>query len=185
MLINKKQKNMAKLILKKGEHCVHNIHGLADVTDIETIEVFGSKSEFYVLYIEKEKLTIKVSFSEANSFESPIRAISSKEKMNEVFAILTTGNRKVKGMWSRRIKEYENKINSGDVLQIAEVIRDLTRDIEESQRAFGERMIYEDAIFKLASELSILENISYDEAQVKIKEIVKQKIQFEDIEKMA
>ena len=102
--------------------------------------------------------------------------------MEEVFAILSNGVKKIKGMWSRRAKEYEEKINSGDIHLIAEVIRDLTRDVEEADRSFSERMIYETAVYRLASEYSILMNISLEDATKKIIEISKQRVKFTNID---
>ena len=132
-----------------------------------------------ILYFEKERLTITVPESQIENME--IRKISSKADMDEVFAILANGVKKIKGMWSRRAKEYEEKINSGDIHLIAEVIRDLTRDVEEADRSFSERMIYETAVYRLASEYAILMNITLEEATQKIIEVSKQRVKFTDI----
>ncbi len=164
---------------KVGEYCVYKTHGVAQIKDIQTIELKDFKSRCLVLYFEKEKLTITVPESQIENME--IRKISSKAEMDEVFAILANGIKKIKGMWSRRAKEYEEKINSGDIHLIAEVIRDLTRDVEEADRSFSERMIYETAVYRLASEYAILMNISLEEATKKIIEVSKQRVKFTDI----
>jgi hypothetical protein len=96
--------------------------------------------------------------------------------MEEVLNILRSGIKKLKGMWSRRAQEYETKINSGDIVLLAEVLRDLTRDIEDSERSYSERIIYETAIFRLASEYAIIFNVDIDNAKEKIINIAKDKI---------
>ena len=167
------------LDFKIGDHCVYKTHGVAKIQDIQTIEMKDFKSKCYILYFDREKLTITVPESQIEAMK--IRRVITKEQVEEVFTVLGNGVKKIKGMWSRRAKEYEEKINSGDVLQIAEVIRDLTRDVEEADRSFSERMIYETAVYRLASEYSILENITLEEATNKIIEVSKQKIKFDDI----
>ena len=166
---------------KIGEYCVYKTHGVAKISDIQTIEMKDFKSRCLVLYFEREKL--KVTVSESQIENMAIRKISSKNDIEEVFVIISNGIKKIKGMWSRRAKEYEEKINSGNIFLIAEVVRDLTRDIEESDRSFSERMIYETAVYRLASEYAILENISLDEATNKIIEVSKQRVKFADISK--
>lgn len=165
---------------KVGEYCVYKTHGVAKIKEIQTIELKDFKSKCLVLYFEKEKLTITVPESQIENME--IRKISTKADMEEVFAILSNGIKKIKGMWSRRAKEYEEKINSGNICLIAEVIRDLTRDVEEADRSFSERMIYETAVYRLASEYSILMNISLEDATKKIIEISKQRVKFTNID---
>ena len=166
---------------KIGEYCVYKTHGVAKISDIQTIEMKDFKSRCLVLYFEREKLTVTVPESQIENMA--IRKISSKNDIEEVFVIISNGIKKIKGMWSRRAKEYEEKINSGNIFLIAEVVRDLTRDIEESDRSFSERMIYETAVYRLASEYAILENVSLDEATNKIIEVSKQRVKFADISK--
>ncbi len=169
------------LDFKVGEYCVYRTHGVAKVKEIQTIELKDFKSRCLVLYFEKERLTVTVPENQIENMG--VRKLSSKEDMEEVFTILSNGVKKIKGMWSRRAKEYEEKINSGNIFLIAEVIRDLTRDVEEADRSFSERMIYETAIYRLASEYAILEGISLEEATAKIIEISKQRVKFTDISK--
>ncbi len=169
------------LDFKVGEYCVYRTHGVAKVKEIQTIELKDFKSKCLVLYFEREKLTVTVPENQIENMG--VRKISSREEMEEVFTILSNGVKKIKGMWSRRAKEYEEKINSGNIFSIAEVIRDLTRDVEEADRSFSERMIYETAVYRLASEYSILEGISLEDATAKIIEISKQRVKFADISK--
>lgn len=165
---------------KVGDRCVYKTHGVAMVKEVQTIEMKDFKSKCLILYLEKEKMTLTVPENKMDSMG--VRRLSTKAEMEEVFAILSNGIKKVKGMWSRRAKEYEEKINSGDVFSIAEVIRDLTRDVEEADRSFSERMIYETAVYRLASEYATIENFTQQEAIDKIVEISKQKVKFTDIQ---
>ncbi|MDR3289710.1 MAG: hypothetical protein LBT02_00290 [Rickettsiales bacterium] len=174
---------MKNIKFEVGEHCIYKTHGLAKVQDIQTIDFAEVKSKCLVLYIERDKMTIFVPMQEVEN--GNLRKVSSEEQIDSVFIALTDGVKKIKGIWSRRIKEYEDKINSGDVMQIAEVIKTLTRDIDESQRAFSERMIYEEALFRLAGEVSIVKGISMDEAKLRIIEIAKQKVYFKNTEDLA
>jgi len=164
---------------KKDEHCVYKTHGVGTIQEIQTIKIDTYQSKCYMVFFEKEKLTISVPFSQVKT--GYLRKISSKETMDDAFAILKNGTKKIKGMWSRRAKEYEEKINSGDVLLIAEVLRDLTRDIEDADRSFSERMIYETAIYRLATEHSIIHNIKLEVSSKMILEISKEKINFVDM----
>ena len=124
------------LDFKVGEYCVYKTHGVAKVKEVQTIELKDFKSKCLVLYFEREKLTVTVPENQIENMG--IRKISSMADMEKVFTILSNGVKKIKGMWSRRAKEYEEKINSGDIFLIAEVIRDLTRDVEEADRSFSE-----------------------------------------------
>ena len=153
---------------------IYPSHGVGKIIDIETTTVMQQVISCYLVYFEKEKLTIKIPIDKANKFG--IRSLVSKAKMDEVFQILRSGVKKMKGMWSRRAQEYETKINSGDIMMLAEVLRDLTRDIEDSERSYSERIIYETAIFRLASEYAAIYSISFEEAREKVIIIPKDKI---------
>jgi CarD family transcriptional regulator len=131
----------------------------------------------YLIYFDRERLTIKIPTNNVEKFG--IRPLVSKEKMNDVFAILRSGVKKMKGMWSRRAQEYETKINSGDIIMLAEVLRDLTRDIEDSERSYSERIIYETAIFRLACEYSAIYGVSFETAKDKVTITAKDKLESE------
>ena len=168
-------------LFKTGDFCVYKTHGVGRIKEIQEIKIATYVSNCYVVFFEKEKLTISVPVNQVTS--GYLRKIGCKENMEEVFTILKNGTKKIKGMWSRRAKEYEEKINSGDVLLIAEVLRDLTRDIADADRSFSERMIYETAIYRLSSEYAIINKITLAEAEVKILEVSKEKINFIDMSK--
>lgn len=165
--------------LKVNDYCFYKTHGVAKVKEIKEVNVAGIATKCLVLYFENEKLTLTVPFKFKENGD--IRKLVSLEEMQQVFEILKGGVKKMKGMWSRRAKEYRDKINSGDIFQTAEVLRDLIRDVDEADRSFSERNIYETAIYRLASELATISKIPYEDARSRIMEIAKEKISFNDI----
>ena len=158
-----------------NSYVVYPSHGVGKIVDIETITVMQQQVSCYLIYFDREKLTIKIPTHKVEKFG--IRPLVTKEKMNEVFSILRSGVKKMKGMWSRRAQEYETKINSGDIIMLAEVLRDLTRDIEDSERSYSERIIYETAIFRLACEYAAIYGVSFETAKDKVTITAKDKLE--------
>ena len=178
--LKKKAENLSsqsRQPFRAGDHAVYPSHGVGKIIEIENTTIMGQDYSCYLMYFEKEKLSIKIPVSSAE--KNNLRRIASKSQMEEVLNILRSGIKKLKGMWSRRAQEYETKINSGDIILLAEVLRDLTRDIEDSDRSYSERIIYETAIFRLASEYSIIYNVDIEVAKEKIINIAKDKINSE------
>jgi CarD family transcriptional regulator len=171
---------MVKKVSHKGktfkvtDHIIYPSHGVGKLLDIETVKVDGKEFNTLIIYFEKEKLTIKIPVPQVDKIG--IRHLVSKEKMDEVFETLRGGVKKLKGMWSRRAQEYESKINSGDIMLLAEVLRDLTRDIDDADRSYSERVIYETAIYRLAGEYSVIAGIALEKAQEEIIAIAKNKL---------
>lgn len=159
---------------KIGEYAVYPSHGIGKIIDIQRTTVLGSDFSCYLMHFEKEKLTIKVPLS--NSEKIGLRSLVSKSQMEEVFSILRSGIKKLKGMWSRRAQEYESKINSGNIILLAEVLRDLTRDIEDGERSYSERIIYETAVSRLAAEYAAIYKIDFEDAKGKVVVTAKDKL---------
>lgn len=180
----KESKEQAKLVAKEekkinrnfkvGEYIVYPSHGIGKVLEIENTKVLGQDFSCYLLYFEKEKLTIKIPVQNASKVN--LRPLVSKAQMEEVLSILRSGVKKLKGMWSRRAQEYEAKINSGDIMMLAEVLRDLTRDVDDGERSYSERIIYETAVARLAAEYATIYNVSFEEARDKIVVTAKDKL---------
>jgi len=169
--------NENKNLFKIGEYAVYPSHGIGKIIDIETAVIAGQDFSCYLMYFEKEKLTIKVPVKNSNKIG--LRPLVSKTQMEEVLSILRSGNKKMKGMWSRRAQEYESKINSGDIMALAEVLRDLTRDIEDGDRSYSERIIYETAIARLTTEYSYIYSVEFEDAKSKIVSLSKDKVSSE------
>ena len=163
VIIKKEVKNSQFFV---GDKLIYPAHGVGILNQIEVINIQNTEVGCYLIYFEKEKLSIRVPV--IGSEKSGLRALVSKAKMDEVLGILRSGVKKMKGMWSRRAQEYETKINSGDIIMLAEVLRDLTRDIDDTERSYSERIIYETAIYRLATEYSAIYKIAFEEARDKI-----------------
>ncbi len=163
-----------KLNFKVGDYAIYPSHGVGKISGIEKTVINEQNFSCYLMAFERERLTIKIPAGSVKKIG--LRHLVLKQEMDEVFVILRSGIKKLKGMWSRRAQEYETKINSGDIILLAEVIRDLTRDIEDSERSYSERIIYETAIYRLASEYAAIYKIDFEEAKDKIVTTAKDKL---------
>lgn len=164
------KKTTAKIAFNSGEFVVYPAHGVGKVADIATQKIGGTDLELIVVNFDKDKMTLRVPLSKAESVG--LRKISETSTMVEALGVLK-GKAKVKKiMWSRRAQEYENKINSGSPIAIAEVVRDLYRRENLSEQSYSERQIYEQALERLANEYAICENISSPDATKKLLDIL-------------
>jgi CarD family transcriptional regulator len=140
-----------------GDFVVYPKHGVGRVIELQRSEIAGMTLELYVLRFEKERMTLRVPTNKAESVG--MRKLSSDKTMREAMDTLK-GKPKVKRtMWSRRAQEYEAKINSGDLVSIAEVVRDLFRADDQPEQSYSERQIFEGATSRLARELAAMEEI--------------------------
>jgi CarD family transcriptional regulator len=164
---------MAAKLLKfeVGDHVVYPKHGVGRVMEVESQEIAGTKLDLYVIRFEKERMTLRVPTNKVES--AGMRKLSSSATMQEALSTLTGKPRIKRTMWSRRAQEYEAKINSGDLVSIAEVVRDLHRADDQPEQSFSERQIFEAAIGRLARELAAMENIDERAAQDKIERVLK------------
>jgi CarD family transcriptional regulator len=155
-----------KLPYAPKDYVVYPTHGVGQVTDVVTEEVAGFELQLYVINFAAEKMTLRVPVGKAQ--ESGLRKISSKDKMQTAVGTLKGRARAKRTMWSRRAQEYEAKINSGDPIAIAEVVRDLHRPPDQPDQSYSERQMYEAAMSRLALELSLVEKIELDAATTKL-----------------
>jgi len=156
---------------KVGQYVIYPTHGLGQVVSYETQEVAGFKVELIVISFEKDKMLMRIPLSKAQA--AGLRSLSSLDDMGKALHVL--GNRVAvkKGNWSRRANEYEVKINSGDPLSLAEVIRELYKPNVKSDQSFSERQIYKAAIDRFSRELAAIESIAQEDAVVKVEELLK------------
>ena len=153
-----------------GDFVVYPAHGVGKVSDISKQKIAGSELELIVVNFDKDKMTLRIPMAKADTIG--LRKISEADTMNDALNVLK-GKAKVKKiMWSRRAQEYENKINSGNPVAIAEVVRDLYRNENLAEQSYSERQIYEQALGRLASEYAVCNNISSDEATKQLIEIL-------------
>jgi CarD family transcriptional regulator len=154
-----------------GDYVVYPKHGVGRVIELQNSEIAGMQLELYVLRFEKEKMTLRVPINKAESVG--MRKLSSDKTLKEAMETLK-GKPKVKRtMWSRRAQEYEAKINSGDLVSIAEVTRDLFRPDDQPEQSYSERQIFEAASSRLARELAAMEKTDEPAALQKILGVLK------------
>ena len=164
------KKTTSKIAFNSGECVVYPAHGVGKVADISTQKIGGAELELIVVNFDKDKMTLRVPLSKAESVG--LRKISETPVMDEALGVLKGKAKVRKIMWSRRAQEYENKINSGSPVAIAEVVRDLYRRENLSEQSYSERQIYEQALDRLANEYAICNNISAGDATKKLLDIL-------------
>ena len=141
-----------KLDFRPDEYVVYPAHGVGQIISIEEQEIAGINLELFVVAFEKDKMTLRVPTHKAA--EIGLRSLSSPEVVSRAMSTLK-GKAKVKrAMWSRRAQEYEQKINSGDLIAIAEVVRDLHRNDNQREQSYSERQLYEAALERLTREVA-------------------------------
>ena len=163
-------KKLPSLTFNAGEYVVYPTHGVGKVADVTKQNIAGSELELLVVNFDKDKMTLRIPTSKIQHVG--LRKISDDKTMNEAFATLKGKAKVRKIMWSRRAQEYENKINSGNPVAIAEVIRDLYRNENIAEQSYSELQIYEQAVNRLASEVSIYSNCTMEEANKKLLDIL-------------
>ena len=161
-----KKSNKKNLAFSKGDYVVYPTHGVGKVTGIEKSVIAGFNLQLFVILFESEKMTLRVPVDKVG--DSGLRKISSKDKMRRVVATLTGRARSKRTMWSRRAQEYEAKINSGDPVAIAEVVRDLYRAPGQPEQSYSERQMYEAALERLVHEFALVEKLDVAAATERI-----------------
>jgi len=156
------------LNLKVGESVVYPGRGVGLVSAIEEQEAAGFKLEVIVIEFVKEKAVIKIPTSRAG--KQGLRRVSDSAAIDRALEVMTGKARKSKTMWSRRAQELEAKINSGDIIQMAEVARDLHRNADQTEASFSERGLYDTAVALIAQEVVAAKQVTEQEAAALIQE---------------
>lgn len=159
-----------KLEFEAGDFVVYPAHGVGRVEGIETHTIAGFDVQLYAITFEKERMTLKVPVTKARN--SGLRRLSSKDRIKTALETLQGRSRVRRTMWSRRAQEYEAKINSGDPVSIAEVVRDLYRGADQSDQSYSERQIYQAALERLARELAAVEKIDEFKATERLEQVL-------------
>ncbi len=147
---------------KAGEYVVYPAHGVGVVTGIEKQEIAGMELEMFVIHFEHDKLTLRVPTLKVQ--EVGMRKLSDKALAKKAMTLLKGKPRIKRTMWSRRAQEYEAKINSGDLLLVSEVVRDLYRGEDQPEQSYSERQLYEAALERMAREIAAVNKCSQKEA---------------------
>ena len=155
----------------EGDYVVYPTHGVGKVERIATEEIAGHKLELIHITFEENRMTLRVPVAKARS--AGLRKLATRKLFDDALAVLKGRARIKRTMWSRRAQEYEAKINSGDPLAIAEVVRDLHRNSGQPDQSFSERQIYEAAMDRLAAELAALDKTDKMTAATKLNDFLK------------
>jgi CarD family transcriptional regulator len=153
-----------------GDNVVYPVHGVGSVEGIETQKIAGMEISLYVVSFEKDRMRLKIPVAKAQS--SGLRKLSSTDRLDDALETLKGRSRVRRTMWSRRAQESETKINSGDPVAIAEVLRDLKRSNDDTEQSYSERQIYQSALERLAREVAAVDDITEDKATEKLEDIM-------------
>ena len=155
---------------RPNEYVVYPAHGVGQIVSIEEQQVAGISLELFVVSFEKDKMTLRVPTNKA--VQIGMRSLSSPDVILKAMTTLK-GKAKVKrAMWSRRAQEYEQKINSGDLIAIAEVVRDLHRSDDQREQSYSERQLYEAALERLTREVAAVDNGDEAAATKRVDEVL-------------
>ncbi len=143
---------------KTGDYVVYPAHGVGKIIRIEDQEIAGAKLELYVIDFEKDKMTLRVPTAKSDAVG--MRRLSDPTAVEQALKTLKGRARVKRTMWSRRAQEYEAKINSGDLVLIAEVVRDLFRSDRQPEQSYSERQLYEAALDRMAREVAVVKELS-------------------------
>jgi CarD family transcriptional regulator len=158
------------LEFKTADFVVYPAHGAGQILSIEMQTVAGASLEFFVIYFTKSKLTVRVPVRKAANIG--MRKLSNLSSIQEVKRILSGTPRKGRGNWSRLAQEYESKINSGDIVAVAEVARDLFRQ-GESEQSFSERQFYVSALDRLCGAVALVDGVSEEQTIKELEGLLK------------
>lgn len=153
-----------------GDFVVYPTHGVGKVVAVENQEIAGQRLELFVITFDRDRMTLRVPVAKAH--KSGLRKLSNADVMETALSTLKGRAKVRKTMWSRRAQEYEAKINSGDPVSIAEVVRDLHRNANQPDQSYSERQIYEAALERLAAELAAVESIDTEAATQKLEKLL-------------
>ena len=154
------KKASAELAFEVGQSVVYPAHGVGKITSVEKQTVAGMDLEVYVVSFDQDKMILRVPTNRAEA--SGMRALAGSKLVEDALKTLGGRARIKRTMWSRRAQEYEAKINSGDLISIAEVVRDLHRGEDQPEQSYSERQLYEAALDRLTRELAAV-NADMDE----------------------
>ena len=155
---------------RPNDYVVYPAHGVGRIVSVEEQEIAGMQLELFVISFEKDKMTLRVPTAKANSVG--MRSLSSPDIVGQALNTLKGRARVKRAMWSRRAQEYEQKINSGDLVMIAEVVRDLYRADDQPEQSYSERQLYEAAFERLTREVAAVESIDEDKAAKRLDDVL-------------
>ena len=162
MVVQPQKKTSTRNGFKTGEFIVYPAHGVGQISSIDEQVVAGHTLELFVIDFAKDKMRLKVPVAKAATIG--MRKLSEPDYLERGLKVIQGRARIKRTMWSRRAQEYDAKINSGDLIAIAEVVRDLYRADTQPEQSYSERQLYEAALDRLAREIAAVQKISDTEA---------------------
>jgi CarD family transcriptional regulator len=159
-----------KMLFSEGDLVVYPTHGVGKITAIEEQEIAGHTLNVFVVLFDKDRMTLRVPLAKAKN--SGLRRLSSRKEMDAALAKLRGRSRAKRTMWSRRAQEYQAKIASGDPASIAEVVRDLFRNVGQPEQSYSERQIYQAALDRLVREFAAVEKIDESTATRRLEQML-------------
>lgn len=153
-----------------GQLVVYPAHGIGTVEGTETKDINGFEQKFVVISFERDKMTIRLPLNK--NINNKIRRLCTKEAMAQAIEHLKTPTKIKKIVWSRRAHEYEAKINSGDPVCIAQVVRELHRTATQPEHSYSERQLYQAALDRLVREYAAVENLKEEEAMQELEKVL-------------
>lgn len=171
--LKKANDNKAKKVANDfgaGDMVVYPAHGVGTIEGIETMTAAGMDVDLYNISFAKDKMRLKLPVQKVKT--SGLRKLSSQNMLKKAVETMRGRTRVRRTMWSRRAQEYETKINSGDPVFIAEVLRDLRRNAMGEEQSYSERQIYQSALGRLASEFAAVQKITEEDAAKKIEKVL-------------
>lgn len=157
-------------MFKIGGYVIEPSHGLGKLLS-KTIQKVGEQEiDFLEIYFQHDDMKVLVPFAKARA--KGIRPLILKDEVSKVYDILKEDSRGMRVIWSKRSREYNKKILTGDIMMIAEVVRDLYKNTNNPNRSYSERVIFEKALFRLVDELAIVLNVSTESMEEKILDLL-------------
>ena len=153
-----------------GDFVVYPTHGVGKILGVEEHTIAGDTLELFVIDFEQDRMKLRVPVEKAKL--SGLRRLSSRDRLKAAMSTLKSAPRVKRTMWSRRAQEYEAKINSGDPVSIAEVVRDLFRNSDQHEQSYSERQIYQSALDRLAREFAAVDKVSEEKAVQKLESVL-------------
>ena len=153
-----------------GDYVVYPTHGVGQVQEIIEEVIAGMNIEFLVIKFAKNRMTLKIPVDKIEV--SGLRKLSTEYEIKKAIDIMKTAPQQKRIVWAKRAQEYEEKINSGDPMVVAEVVRDLYKRSDKIEQSFSERQIYEQALSRLADEYAVIYGLPSDDAIAKIESIM-------------
>jgi len=153
-----------------GDFVVYPTHGVGKVTGIETQDISGISLRLISIKFEKDRMTLRVPVEKAHN--SGLRKLSTRKVLDDAVQTLKGKSRVRRTMWSRRAQEYEAKINSGDPVSIAEVVRELYRGSDQPEQSYSERQMYQAAMDRLAREFAAVDSTDEITAAQRLEELL-------------